>query len=141
MIFVGHRRSQPSLPSYTTRPLPYFVPNICSGTLQLSVRLADPAGSPPGARLPDLDILRNGIDATLLGLGRSSTTELTPDDRVIPRRIQPRSRRTKQPQPRRHAFSAVVEDKLMRTTSPVWRSSWPAGIRGSRPHRARVRDR
>jgi hypothetical protein len=84
MIFVGHRRSQPSLPSYTTRPLPYFVPNICSGTLQLSVRLADPAGSPPGARLPDLDILRNGIDATLLGLGRTSTTELTPDDLVIP---------------------------------------------------------
>jgi hypothetical protein len=84
MIFVGHRRSQPSLPSYTTRPLPYFVPNICSGTLQLSVRLADPAGSPPGARLPDLDILRNGIDATLLGLGHSSTTELTPDDLIIP---------------------------------------------------------
>jgi hypothetical protein len=89
MIFVGHRRSQPSLPSYTTRPLPYFVPNICSGTLQLSVRLADPAGSPPGARLPDLDILRNGIDATLLGLGRSSTTELTPDDRVIPEGYSP----------------------------------------------------
>jgi heme/flavin dehydrogenase (mycofactocin system) len=31
-----------------------------------------------------LDILRNGIDATLLGLGRSSITELTPDDLVIP---------------------------------------------------------
>jgi heme/flavin dehydrogenase (mycofactocin system) len=31
-----------------------------------------------------LDILRNGIDATLLGLGRSSTTELTPTDLIIP---------------------------------------------------------
>jgi len=31
-----------------------------------------------------LDILRNGIDATLLGLGRSSITELGPDDLVIP---------------------------------------------------------
>jgi heme/flavin dehydrogenase (mycofactocin system) len=31
-----------------------------------------------------LDILRNGIDATLLGLGRSSITQLTPDDLVIP---------------------------------------------------------
>ena len=31
-----------------------------------------------------LDILRNGIDATLLGLGRASTTELTPTDLIIP---------------------------------------------------------
>ena len=31
-----------------------------------------------------LDILRNGIDANLLGLGRSSIHELTPDDLVIP---------------------------------------------------------
>jgi pre-mycofactocin synthase len=31
-----------------------------------------------------LDILRNGIDSALLGLGRSSTTELTPDDLIIP---------------------------------------------------------
>jgi pre-mycofactocin synthase len=31
-----------------------------------------------------LDILRNGIDATLLGLGRSSIIELTPSDLVIP---------------------------------------------------------
>ena len=31
-----------------------------------------------------LDILRNGIDSTLLGLGRASITELTPDDLVIP---------------------------------------------------------
>jgi pre-mycofactocin synthase len=31
-----------------------------------------------------LDILRNGIDATLLGLGHSSTTELNPDDLIIP---------------------------------------------------------
>ena len=31
-----------------------------------------------------LDILRNGIDSGLLGLGRSSTTELTPGDLIIP---------------------------------------------------------
>ena len=31
-----------------------------------------------------LDICRNGIDATLLGLGRSAVQELTPDDLVIP---------------------------------------------------------
>ena len=31
-----------------------------------------------------LDILRNGIDATLLGLGRTSVTELSPDDLIIP---------------------------------------------------------
>jgi L-lactate dehydrogenase (cytochrome) len=31
-----------------------------------------------------LDILRNGIDSTLLGLGRSSIAELTPADLIIP---------------------------------------------------------
>jgi len=31
-----------------------------------------------------LDILRNGIDATLLGLGKSSIAELSPDDVVMP---------------------------------------------------------
>jgi pre-mycofactocin synthase len=31
-----------------------------------------------------LDILRNGIDATLLGLGHSTTTDLSPDDLIIP---------------------------------------------------------
>ena len=31
-----------------------------------------------------LDIFRNGIDATLLGLGRTSVTELSPDDLIIP---------------------------------------------------------
>ncbi len=31
-----------------------------------------------------LDLLRSGIDACLLGLGRSSTAELSPDDLVIP---------------------------------------------------------
>ena len=31
-----------------------------------------------------LDILRGGIDSALLGLGRSSVHELTPDDVVIP---------------------------------------------------------
>jgi L-lactate dehydrogenase (cytochrome)/glycolate oxidase len=31
-----------------------------------------------------LDILRNGVDSTLLGLGRSSVQELTPDDVLIP---------------------------------------------------------
>jgi pre-mycofactocin synthase len=31
-----------------------------------------------------LDILRNGIDSALLGLGRSSTAELTPEDLFIP---------------------------------------------------------
>ena len=31
-----------------------------------------------------LDILRNGIDSALLGLGRGSVRELTPDDLVIP---------------------------------------------------------
>jgi heme/flavin dehydrogenase (mycofactocin system) len=31
-----------------------------------------------------LDILRNGIDSALLGLGRSSSTDLTPDDLIIP---------------------------------------------------------
>lgn len=31
-----------------------------------------------------LDILRNGIDSTLLGLGKSSTAELGPDDVVVP---------------------------------------------------------
>ncbi len=36
-----------------------------------------------------LDILRNGIDATLLGLGKASIDELTPDDLVIPREFFP----------------------------------------------------
>ena len=31
-----------------------------------------------------LDILRNGVDSTLLGLGRSSVHELTPDDVLVP---------------------------------------------------------
>ncbi len=31
-----------------------------------------------------LDIFRNGVDSTLLGLGRSSVHELTPDDLLIP---------------------------------------------------------
>ena len=31
-----------------------------------------------------LDIFRNGVDSTLLGLGRSSVHELTPDDVLIP---------------------------------------------------------
>jgi pre-mycofactocin synthase len=31
-----------------------------------------------------LDILRNGIDSALLGLGHASTAELTPDDIIIP---------------------------------------------------------
>jgi len=31
-----------------------------------------------------LDLMRSGIDACLLGLGRSSIGELTPDDLVIP---------------------------------------------------------
>ena len=31
-----------------------------------------------------LDILRSGIDSTLLGLGKSSIAELTPDDLIIP---------------------------------------------------------
>jgi len=31
-----------------------------------------------------LDILRAGIDATLMGLGHSSIHELSPDDLVIP---------------------------------------------------------
>lgn len=31
-----------------------------------------------------LDILRGGIDSALLGLGRSSVHELTPDDVVVP---------------------------------------------------------
>jgi pre-mycofactocin synthase len=31
-----------------------------------------------------LDVMRNGIDSTLLGLGRASTAELTPDDLIVP---------------------------------------------------------
>ena len=31
-----------------------------------------------------LDILRGGIDSALLGLGRASVHELTPDDVVVP---------------------------------------------------------
>jgi pre-mycofactocin synthase len=31
-----------------------------------------------------LDIMRSGIDSALLGLGKSSIHELTPDDVVIP---------------------------------------------------------
>jgi L-lactate dehydrogenase (cytochrome) len=31
-----------------------------------------------------LDIFRNGVDGTLLGLGRSAVHELTPDDVIIP---------------------------------------------------------
>jgi pre-mycofactocin synthase len=31
-----------------------------------------------------LDIFRNGVDSTLLGLGRSSVHDLTPDDVLIP---------------------------------------------------------
>jgi len=36
-----------------------------------------------------LDILRMGIDSTLLGLGKSSIGELTPDDLVIPDDFSP----------------------------------------------------
>ena len=32
-----------------------------------------------------LDVLRNGIDATMRGIGRASLEELTPDDLVVPR--------------------------------------------------------
>src|SRR6266702_8701903 len=60
-----------------------------------------------------LDILRNDIDATLLGLGRRpSSTELTPDDRVIPEGFS-RALGVPNSHNRGHAFSAVVEDKLM----------------------------
>jgi hypothetical protein len=31
-----------------------------------------------------LDIHRNGIDATLLGLGHSTSTDLSPEDLIIP---------------------------------------------------------
>ncbi len=31
-----------------------------------------------------LDILRNGIDSALLGLGKASIADLTPDDVVVP---------------------------------------------------------
>ena len=31
-----------------------------------------------------LDVLRNGIDSALLGLGRSSVKELSPDDVLVP---------------------------------------------------------
>ena len=31
-----------------------------------------------------LDVLRGGIDSALLGLGRSSVHDLTPDDLVVP---------------------------------------------------------
>jgi isopentenyl diphosphate isomerase/L-lactate dehydrogenase-like FMN-dependent dehydrogenase len=31
-----------------------------------------------------MDILRNGVDSTLLGLGRSSVHELTEDDVIVP---------------------------------------------------------
>lgn len=41
------------------------------------------AGGEAGVRNV-LDILRNGIDSTLLGLGRSSVRELGPDDAVLP---------------------------------------------------------
>jgi isopentenyl diphosphate isomerase/L-lactate dehydrogenase-like FMN-dependent dehydrogenase len=36
-----------------------------------------------------LDILRMGIDSTLLGLGKSSISELSPDDLVIPEGFSP----------------------------------------------------
>lgn len=36
-----------------------------------------------------LDVLRMGIDSTLLGLGKSSITELSPDDLVIPENFSP----------------------------------------------------
>jgi pre-mycofactocin synthase len=41
------------------------------------------AGGPAGVKNV-LDVLRGGIDATLLALGRSSINELTPDDVIVP---------------------------------------------------------
>ncbi len=41
------------------------------------------AGGQPGVENV-LDIFRNGVDSTLLGLGRSSVHELTPDDVLVP---------------------------------------------------------
>jgi isopentenyl diphosphate isomerase/L-lactate dehydrogenase-like FMN-dependent dehydrogenase len=36
-----------------------------------------------------LDILRSGIDSTLLGLGKASIAELGPDDVVVPAGFSP----------------------------------------------------
>jgi isopentenyl diphosphate isomerase/L-lactate dehydrogenase-like FMN-dependent dehydrogenase len=36
-----------------------------------------------------LDILRDGIDTTLRGIGRSSIAELGPDDVIVPRDFSP----------------------------------------------------
>ena len=36
-----------------------------------------------------LDVLRNGLDSTLLGLGKSSIAELSPDDVLIPEDFSP----------------------------------------------------
>ena len=36
-----------------------------------------------------LDVLRNGLDSTLLGLGKSSIAELSPDDVLIPDNFSP----------------------------------------------------
>ena len=39
-----------------------------------------------------LDVLRGGIDSALLGLGKSSIHELTPDDVIVPPGLHPRPR-------------------------------------------------
>ena len=36
-----------------------------------------------------LDIMRSGIDSTLLGLGKASIADLSPDDVVVPRDFSP----------------------------------------------------
>jgi isopentenyl diphosphate isomerase/L-lactate dehydrogenase-like FMN-dependent dehydrogenase len=56
---------------------PVSMPVICSPTGAQAVH--------PGGEVENvLDILRGGIDSALLGLGKASIGDLTPDDIVVP---------------------------------------------------------
>jgi isopentenyl diphosphate isomerase/L-lactate dehydrogenase-like FMN-dependent dehydrogenase len=56
---------------------PVSMPVICSPT---GVQAVHPGGEVENV----LDILRGGIDSALLGLGKASIGDLTPDDIVVP---------------------------------------------------------
>jgi pre-mycofactocin synthase len=66
-----------------------------------------------------LDIMRNGIDSALLGLGRVSTAELSPDDLIIPpgftRRLDVTGPRSASPIGGTSPHDAVDPDGLVRS--------------------------
>jgi L-lactate dehydrogenase (cytochrome)/glycolate oxidase len=85
-----------------------------------------------------LDILRGGIDSALLGLGRPSIYDLTPEDLVIPARVHPQARcrrpgRRADPQQRGPggAGRMTLGDRARRPHRGPRLSGWPRPAPGS----------